>query len=136
MSFYYQHQDCSREMSDYYVNTPQVSQLRNQAPRYIQLNWDDTLDPSRAIIEFYRYSSIVPLQTDKTITARGTWNFYPVTSPDLVAPISHVVACPANVQKFRIRLDYNGPYVTNFAPIQNNEGYFYSRGQIYRIYDI
>lgn len=132
--FYQQYLDCGREFSDFYVNTPNVSQVRNSTPRVINLRWSN-LDPNVAVVEFFNYNSIVPYQQARTFTTRGSFGLYPVTAPNLSVPIAETVAVPQGAARFRIRLDRNGPLVTNYVPIHNNDMYFVESGQIYRVYN-
>lgn len=135
MTFYQKHLDCGREFADFYENTPRVSNIRNNTPSYINLRWGNDLDPSRAVVEFYNYYSILPTQQARTITTRGSLWVYPITSPDLQVPIASTIAVPPNAQRFRIRLDGNGPLVSNFCPVQNNALYYYEDGRVYQVYD-
>lgn len=132
--FYQQYLDCGRKFSDFYVNTPRVSDARNSAPRVINLRWSSELDPSQAVVEFFNYYSILPYQQSRTFTTRGSFGVYPVSSPDMSVPVSETVLVPHGATRFRIRLHKGGPLVTNFAPINNNDVYFYEAGQIYRLY--
>ena len=135
MTFYQKYLDCGREFSDFYVNTPRVSTTRNHTPSFINLRWGNDLDPSRAVVEFYNYYSILPTQQARTFTTRGSFGIYPQTSPDLQTPIASTVAVPPFAQRFRIRLDGNGPLVTNFVPVRNNGMYYYEAGRLFEFYD-
>ena len=66
--------DCGRQFSDWYSNTPRVSTIRNHTPRFINLRWGTDLDPSKAVVEFFNYSSILPHQQARTFT--NTWFFW------------------------------------------------------------
>lgn len=133
--YYQQYNDCSIQNSDHYTNTPAVSAMRNATPRIINLRWSNELDPSRAVVEFFNYWSILPAQQARTFTTRGSFGLYPVSSPEMVVPLSAQVAVPGYATNFRIRLDRNGPLVTNKVPINNNDVYVYESGMIYRLYD-
>lgn len=133
--FYQKHLDCGRAYSDWYSNTPQVSQFLNESSRVINLRWSGELDPSKAVVEFFNYWSILPAQAARTFTTRGSFGLYPVSSPDMVVPINAQVAVPGFATSFRIRLERDGPLVTNQVPINNNDMYFYESGQIYRLYN-
>lgn len=133
--FYQQYTDCGRKFSDWYSNTPHVSQYLNSMPRVINLRWSSELDPSRAVVEFFNYWSTLPAQQARTFTTRGSFGLYPVTSPDMIVPLSAQVIVPGFATNFRIRLDKDGPMVTNRVPINNNDLYFYESGQVYRVYD-
>jgi len=132
MTLGYQHLDCGREMSDFYENTPYVSQVRNATPMVINLRWDNTIDPSTAVVEFYNYYSMLPNQQARTFTTRGTFGIYPQTSPDMQSPLAAQVVVPHLAARFRIRF---GPYVTNFVPVEHNAMYFYKNGRINQFYD-
>ena len=132
--FYQSHLDCARLMSDFYDNTPRVSAARNHAPRFINLRWGNDLDPSKAVVEFFNYNSIVPYQQATTITSRDSYGLYSRTSPALTVPISATIAAPPGAQYFRIRIDRNGPLVTNNATIHNNGMYYYEQGMIFETY--
>jgi hypothetical protein len=133
--FYQQYLDCGRQFSDFYDNTPHVSQARNAAPRIINLRWSGELDPSRAVVEFFNYWSILPAQQARTFTTRGSFGLYPVSSPNMVIPLTAQVLVPGYATSFRIRLDKNGPLVTNQVPINNNDLYMYESGRIHRVYN-
>lgn len=135
MTFYHKYLDCGRLMSDFYVNTPRVSTTRNHTPSFINLRWGKDLDPSKAIVEFYNYYSILPSQQARTITTRGSFGIYPQTTPDLQVPIASTIAVPPYAQRFRIRLSKNGPLVTNFVPVRNGGMYYYEAGQIFEFYN-
>jgi hypothetical protein len=132
--FYQKYLDCGREMSDFYVNTPRVSDIRNHTPAFINLRWGNDLDPNQAVVEFYNYYSILPTQQARTFTTRGSFGIYPVTTPDMQVPIAPTIAVPPFAQRFRIRLSRNGPLVTNFLPVKNNNVYYYEAGKIYELY--
>jgi len=122
--FYQQYLDCGREFSDFYTNTPRVSTVRNNTPQLIYLRWDSSvLDPSQAEVEFFNYDSILPNQTARTFTTRGSFGIYPKTSPDMRVPLSSTVVVPPFAHYFRIRLNHNGLYVTNQVPVNNNNMY-------------
>ena len=134
--FYQQYLDCGKEYSDFYENTPRVSQVRNNSPRLIYLRWNqDQLHPN-AQVEFFNYSSMLPYQQARTITTRGTFGIYPRTSPDMVVPISSTVQVPSLAQYFRIRLNHNGSLVTNMVPVNNNNMYFIENGKVYQLYNV
>jgi hypothetical protein len=132
--FYQKRIDCSVNHADWYSNTPAVSQFLNSSPRIINLRWSGELDPSKAVVEFFNYWSILPSQPARTFTTRGSYGLYPVSTPDMVVPINAQVIVPGYATSFRIRLDRNGPLVTNQVPINNNDMYIYESGQIYRLY--
>ena len=134
MSFYQQHIDCGREQNDSYTNTPHASYIRNHAPTFIHFRWGKDLDARNAVIEFYNYYSILPLQHAKTITSRSTFGVFPATSPDLQLPISATVSVPPFAQRFRIRLNRGGPMVTNFVPVRPNAIYYYEGGRLFEMY--
>jgi len=134
--FYQQYLDCGRKFSDFYENTPRVSSARNETPRVINLRWSADLDPSRAVVEFFNYWSILPAQQARTFTTRGSFGLYPVSSPDMVIPVQSVMAVPGYATSFRIRLDKDGPLVSNQVPINNNDVYYYENGLVYRLYSI
>lgn len=134
--FYQQYLDCGREFSDFYDNTPRVSSARNHSPRVINFRWSSELDPSRAVIEFFNYWSILPFQQSRTFTTRGSFGVYPVSTPDMIVPLQSTVAVPGYATNFRIRLDKDGPLVTNQVPINNNDVYYYENGLVYRLYSI
>lgn len=134
MTFYQQYTDCGRQFSDFYVNTPRVSDERNAKSSFINLRWGPDLDPSQAVVEFYNYYSIVPLQQARTFTTRGSFGLYPVTAPDMHLPIAPVMAVPPYAQRFRIRLNKNGPLVTNFVPVKNGGMYYFEAGRIFEFY--
>lgn len=131
---YNQYLDCSRIESDWYSNTPRVAQTRNNSARFINLRWGNDLDPSKAVVEFFNFYSILPFQEAKTITSRDTYGMYPRTDPSLSVPLSPTIACPSGSQYFRIRIDRNGPLVTNNAVIHSNGMYYYEQGMIYETY--
>jgi hypothetical protein len=135
MTFYQKYLDCGRQFSDFYVNTPRVSTVRGHTPSYINLRWGPDINPENAIVEFYNYYSILPHQQARTFTTRGSFGIYPITTPDLQVPLQSTIPVPPFAQRFRIRLNRNGPFVTNFVPIRNNAMYFYESGRIYEIYD-
>ncbi len=135
MTFYNQTIDCGRLFSDFYVNTPRVSAARNNTPDYINLRWGSDLDPNQAVVEFHNYYSILPVQQARTFTTRGSFGIYPQTSPDLQVPIAGTIAVPPYAQRFRIRLNRNGPFVTNFVPVRNNAMYYYEAGQVFELYN-
>ena len=135
MTFYNKYLDCGREFSDFYVNTPRVSQTRNNTPDFIHLRWGNELNPNEAVVEFYNYYSMLPHQQARTFTTRGSFGIYPQTTPDMQVPIAGTIAVPPFAQRFRIRLSKNGPLVTNFVPVKNNNMYFYEGGRIYQLYD-
>lgn len=134
MTFYNKTLDCGRLFSDFYDNTPHVSRMRNNTPKFINLRWSNELNPNTAVVEFYNYYSILPTQQARTFTTRGSFGIYPITSPDMQIPLSHTIPVPTNAQRFRIRLNKNGPLVTNFVPVRNNGMYYYEGGQIYEFY--
>jgi len=134
MTFYQKYLDCGQLFSDFYVNTPRVSQIRNHTPSFINLRWGQDLDPS-AVVEFYNYYSILPNQQAMTITSRGSFGIYPQTTPDLQVPIASTIAVPPYAQRFRIRLGRNNPLVTNFVPVKNNGMYYIEAGRIFEFYD-
>lgn len=134
MTFYQKFFDCGRELSDFYVNTPRVSTTRNHTPSFINLRWGADLDPNVAVVEFFNYYSILPTQQARTITTRGSFGIYPNTTPDMSVPIAGTIAVPPYAQRFRIRLNRNGPLVTNFMPVKNNNMYYYEGGMIYEFY--
>lgn len=131
---YQTYEDCGRLFSDFYVNTPRVSEMRNHTPAFINLRWGRDLDPSQAVVEFYNYYSILPHQQARTFTTRGSFGIYPVTSPDMQVPLAGTIAVPPLAQRFRIRLNKNGPLVTNFMPVKNNNMYYYEAGRLYQFY--
>ena len=135
MTFYQKTQDCGQLFSDFYENTPRVSDVRNATPVFINLRWGNDINLNNALVEFYNYSSIVPLNTAYNYTSRGSFGIYPVTTPDLQVPLAPTIAVPPFAQRFRIRLDRNNPLVTNFAPVQNNGLYMYEAGRLYQLYD-
>ena len=135
MTLAYQYQDCGKLFSDFYVNTPRVSSTRNHTPDFINLRWGNDLDPNVAVVEFFNYYSILPVQQARTFTTRGSFGIYPVTSPDMQVPIASTIAVPPFAQRFRIRLNRNGPLVTNFVPVRNNAIYYYEAGQIFELYN-
>jgi len=134
MTFYQKYLDCGRDFSDFYVNTPRVSEERNNSPVYIHIRWGADLDPNDAIVEFHNYYSTVPHQHAKTITSRSTFGIYPRTTPDLQLKIQNTMAVPIHSQRFRIRFQKNGNLVTNFVPIRNNAMYYYENGHIFEYY--
>ena len=76
--FYQQYLDCGRELSDFYTNTPRVSTVRNNTPQVIYLRWDSSvIDNTVADVEFFNYDSILPTQTARTFTTRGSFGIYP-----------------------------------------------------------
>jgi hypothetical protein len=127
--------DCGQLFSDFYENTPRVSTTRNHTPDFINLRWGNDLDPNMAVVEFFNYSSILPVQQARTFTTRGSFGIYPVTTPDMQVPIAGTIAVPPFAQRFRIRLNRNGPLVTNFVPVRNNAIYYYEAGQIFELYN-
>lgn len=133
MTFYQQYLDCGREFSDYYDNTPRVSYMRNSSPHIIYLRWDDSIDTTHAMVEFFNYSSILPFQTARTFTTRGSFGIYPRTSPDLSQPLSESLLVPPYAQYMRIR--FNETYVSNMVPVHNNNMYYVENGQIYQLYN-
>lgn len=133
MTFYQQYLDCGKELSDFYENTPRVSNIRNNTPHVIFLRWDENIDKNQAYVEFFNYSSILPYQQARTFTTRGSYGIYPRTSPDLNQPLSDTVVVPPYAQYFRVRL--NNMYVTNRVPVRNNDMYYIENGQIYQLYN-
>lgn len=137
MGIYYQKNiNCSTMFSDWYENTPHVSQARNAMPRIINLRWSGELDASKAVVEFFNYWSILPAQQARTFTTRGSFGLYPVSSPNMIVPLAAQIAVPSYATSFRIRLDRDGPLVTNQVPINNNNMYYYESGMISQLYDI
>ena len=134
MTFYSKYIDCGREFSDFYVNTPRVSEMRNNTPQFINLRWGEDLDPSQAVVEFYNYYSLLPNQQARTFTTRGSFGIYPQTTPDMQVPLASTIAVPPYAQRFRIRLSRNGPLVTNFVPVRNNAMYYYESGRLFEFY--
>jgi len=134
MTFYNKHIDCGRLYSDFYDNTPHVSEVRNHTPTFIQLRWGDDLDPSCAVVEFHNYYSILPVQQARTFTTRGSFGIYPQTSPEMQLPISKIVAVPHGAVRFRIRLHRDGPLVSNFVPVRGNATYYYEAGKLFEFY--
>lgn len=135
MTFYRQYLDCGREFSDFYVNTPRVSEVRNNTNSVINLRWCNNLNPDDAVVEFYNYYSILPTQQARTFTTRGSFGLYPQTSPDLQVPLRNTIIVPPYAQRFRIRLHRGGKLVTNFVPVRNNAIYYYEDGRIFEFYD-
>ena len=134
MTFYQQYSDCGRQFSDFYVNTPRVNEERNATRSFINLRWGSDLDANQAVVEFYNYYSIVPVQQARTFTTRGSFGIYPVTAPDLQVPLAGTIAVPPFAQRFRIRLNGAGPLVTNFVPVKNGAMYYVEQGRIYEFY--
>jgi hypothetical protein len=133
--YYQKYQDCGRDFSDFYVNTPRVEQVKNGTPSVIHLRWDPNIDMSRAMVEFYNYYSILPHQQARTFTTRGSFGIYPMTSPDMQKPVAGTVIVPPFAQRFRIRLDGLGPLVTEFVPVNNNGMYYYEAGRLFQLYN-
>lgn len=127
--------DCGRLFSDFYENTPRVSLTRNHTPDFINLRWGNDLDPSVAEVQFFNYSSILPHQQARTFTTRGSFGIYPATTPDMQVPIAGTIAVPPFAQRFRVRLNKNGPLVTNFVPVRNNAMYYYEAGKLFEFYN-
>ena len=128
------YQDCARLMADFYDNTPHTSAARNHAPRFINLRWGNDLNPNTAIVEFFNYYGQQPYQQATTLTSRDSFGLYVANTPSMNVPLSSTIACPQNSQFFRIRLDKNGPLVSNNIPIHNNGMYYYEQGMIYETY--
>lgn len=127
--------DCGRLMADFYTNTPEVSQVRNNTSSVIFLRWNNSFDPQKAIVEFYNYNStVLPYQQATTITSRSSFGIYPRTAPSAEIPPSGTIIVPPFAKKFRIRLDKNGPLVTNYAPVHNNGMYYIEGGFISEFY--
>lgn len=127
--------DCGRLMADFYVNDPHTEQVRNNTSSVIFLRWGNAFNPNDAIVEFYNYYSILPYQQAATITSRSSFGIYGRTAPSAEIPASGTIIVPPFAKQFRIRLNKNGPLVTNYAPVQNNGMYFIENGYIYQIYD-
>jgi hypothetical protein len=135
MTFYTKSIDCGKLMADSYTNSPHVSDVRNHTPSYINLRWGNDISPQTAVVEFYNYYSILPMQQARTFTTRGSYGLYPVTSPDMQLPLAATIAVPPFAQRFRIRLQGSGPLVTNFVPVRNNAMYYVEAGRIFEVYD-
>ena len=102
--FYQEYIDCGKEFSDSYSNTPHVSNVRNNTPRFVHLAWNQNLDPSNTMVEFFNYAAILPFQQSRTFTTRGSFGLYPRTSPDMTVPLQSTVVVPNYAQRFRLRI--------------------------------
>lgn len=133
--FYQKYVDCSKEHSDFYVNTPGISVMRNSSPYTMQFEWAEGIDPSNVIIEFSRYDSMIPYQEYRTITTRGSLGTYTKYFSGSGTSLAHTVEIPHGAQNFRLRFNKDYPFVSRtMKAIPNNKIFIDKNGQLYQLY--
>ena len=133
MAYYQRYIDCAKEHSDWYVNTPAVSKLRSETPRFLTFRWTTIRDmPAPYVIEFFNFQSMMRSEIEqRTITSRGS----DATQSKFAGfvPIAPVVAVPCGAMYFRVRFD--DTKVSRLIEVHNNDAFFVEAGEVFELYN-
>ena len=127
--FSQQYIDCSRNHSDYYVNTPAFNRELERIPRFVQFRYTD-VSLRNAVVEFYNYHALAPQLEYRTTTTRGS--LYTQSKKSTEAPLAATVAVPSGATYFRVRIAPG--VVTRQLDVFNNAMFFLEgNGNIYQL---
>lgn len=134
MAYYQRYIDCAKEHSDWYVNTPAVSKIRAETPRFLTFRWlnNGRGQQSPYVVEFFNFQSMMRSEIEqRTITTRGSLATQSKFAGSL--PIAPLIAVPCGAMYFRVRFDETK--VSRLIEIHNNDAFYVENGEVFELYN-